>query len=142
MGYETTKEHCKYEFTEDEKKEISQKMALKVTELNQAENDKKAIMSDLKSRIDGLDAEISNAATKINNGYEMRFMDCEKIPDYEMKIWEYRRADNHELIKERRMSSDDLQEKIDFDAKKEDEVVGDADTEDPAESVDTEDRDE
>ena len=79
------------------------------SDLNQAEDEKKAINSDLKSRIDGLQATVNGSATKLNNGYEMRTIKCEVVPDYESKVFRYIRTDTHEIAKERRMSSDDLQ---------------------------------
>jgi hypothetical protein len=63
---EKTTEYVKYHFSETEKKEIATEMAQKVTDLNGAEDEKKAIASDFKSRIDGLQANINAAATKLN----------------------------------------------------------------------------
>ena len=103
----------KYVFDDDEKKEIAAEMAQNVGELNQAEDDKKAIMSDLKSKIDGLGAMINSAATKLTNGYEMRNIKCKVVPNYTKRVWEYTRADNGELAKEKPMASDDLQMEFD-----------------------------
>ena len=105
-------EYIKYILNEDEKKEIAITMAQKVTELNQAEDDKKSVVSDFKSRIDGLQAEVNRSATLLNNGYEMRNMKCEIISDYDAKVFRYVRTDNGETIKERKMKSEDLQRKV------------------------------
>jgi len=109
MEKEYSNEYVKYVFSEDEKKEIATELAQKVSDLNQAEDEKKAINSDLKSRIDGLQATVNGSATKLNNGYEMRSIKCEVVPDYELKVFRYIRTDTNEIAKERRMSSDDLQ---------------------------------
>ena len=69
-------------------------------------------MADLKSRIDGLQAQVNLAATRLNNGYEMRQIKCEVVANYVDRVWQYFRTDNDELAKERRMTSDDLQMKI------------------------------
>jgi hypothetical protein len=106
-------EYCKYVFSEDEKKVIATTMALNVTDLASAEDEKKAIMSDFKSRIDGLQANVNGAATKLNNGYEMRSIKCKIVGDFPSKLWSYIREDNGETAKEIKMSSDDLQRKID-----------------------------
>jgi hypothetical protein len=106
---EKTTEYVKYHFSETEKKEIATEMAQKVTDLNGAEDEKKAIASDFKSRIDGLQANINAAATKLNNGYEMRNVDCTVIPDYERGVWLSVRDDNGQTARERKMSPDDKQ---------------------------------
>ena len=106
-------QYCKYVFNEDEKKEIAAEMAQNVSDLQGAEDEKKAIMSDFKSRIDGLQARVNGGATKLNNGYEMRTVKCRIDPDWEGKVWLYVREDNGEIAKEKKMTSDDLQRKID-----------------------------
>ena len=113
MEKEFTNEYVKVIFTETEKREIAQEMAQKVSELQQAEDDKKAIMSDYKSRIDGLQANVNSAATKLNNGYEMRSIKCEIVPNWDNKKWEFWRTDTQEFLRDKPMSSDDLQMKLD-----------------------------
>ena len=102
-------EFIKYVFTESELKEIASEMAQKIVNLQQAEDDKKAIMSDYKSQIDGIQAGINSAATKMTSGYEMRSMKCQVVPDYPRKIWQYIRVDTGEMVKEKGMTSSDLQ---------------------------------
>ena len=109
MEKEFSNEYVKYVFSENEKKEIASEMAQKVSEQNQAEDDKKAIMSDLKSRIDRIQAEVNSAATKLNNGYEMRNIKCEVIRDYKRKVIQFMRTDNGEIAREKPMTADDLQ---------------------------------
>ena len=112
MDKEYSNEYCKYVLNEEEKRDIALTMAQKVSELNQAEDDKKSVMSDFKSRIDGLSAEVNRSATLLNNGYEMRNIKCEVIPDYESKIFRFIRTDNYEEAKTRKMTSDDLQNQL------------------------------
>lgn len=109
MENEFSNEYIKHFFTDDEKKEIAIEMAQKVSELQQAEDDKKAVMSDFKSKIDGFQANVNSAATKLNNGYEMKTIKCEVVPDWTNKIWKYIRTDNMEVLKEKGMTTDDLQ---------------------------------
>ena len=105
-------EFIKYTFTENEKKEIAIEMAQKVANLQQAEDDKKAVASDFKSQIDGIQASVNSAATKLNNGYEMRSIKCEVVPNYDKKVWEYLRTDTGEQTKEKPMTANDLQMKL------------------------------
>lgn len=102
-------EFLKYIFTEHEKKEIASDMAQKIVNLQQAEDDLKAIKSDYKSQIDGIQAGINSAATKLTSGYEMRSTKCQVVPNYPKKVWEYVRVDTGEMIKEKDMTSNDLQ---------------------------------
>ena len=113
MEKEFSNEYIKHAFTKDEKKEIAIEIAQKVSDLQLAEDDKKAVMSDFKSRIDLLQANVNSAATKLNNGYEMQTVKCEIIPDWDKKIWQYFRVDNELLVKEKPMTADDLQMKLD-----------------------------
>ena len=102
-------EFIKYTFTDEEKKEIATEMAQKIVTLQQTEDDLKAIKSDYKSQIDGIQAGINSAATKLTAGYEMRSTKCQVVPNYAKKVWEYIRVDTGLLVKEKGMTSNDLQ---------------------------------
>ena len=102
-------EFLKYHFTEKEIQEIASEMAQKIVNLQQAEDDKKAIMSDYKSQIDGIQAGINSSATKMTSGYEMRSTKCQVIANYPKRVWEYIRIDTGEVVKEKGMTSNDLQ---------------------------------
>jgi len=106
-------EFIKYVFTEFELKEIAAEMAQKIVNLQQAEDDKKAIMSDYKSQIDGIQAGINSSATKMTSGYEMRSVKCKVEPDYARKVWQFFRVDTGGMVKEKDMTSNDLQMEFD-----------------------------
>ena len=112
MDKEFSNEYIKHSFTDDKKAEIAIEMAQKVSELSSAEDDKKAVMSDFKSRIDLLQANVNSAATKLNNGYEMQNIKCEIVPDWDKKVWQYFRVDDESLVREKPMTADDLQMKL------------------------------
>lgn len=109
---ELCNEYLKHVFSVDEKKELATILAEKVLELQGCEDEKKAIMSQFKSKIDQTQAEINSAASKLRSGYEMRVTECEIIPDYENKVFCYYRTDNSELVRKKAMTQDDLQKKI------------------------------
>lgn len=113
MEKEFLNEYIKYTFSANEKAEIAAEMAQKVSELQQAEDSKKAVMSDFKSQIDGIQANVNNAATKLNSGYEMRSIKCEIVPNWGKKVWEYIREDTGTNAKEKPMTADDLQMQFD-----------------------------
>ena len=102
-------EFLKYHFTEKEIQEIASEMAQKIVNLQQAEDDLKAIKSDYKNQMDGIQAGINSAATKMTSGYEMRSVKCKVTPNYIARVWEYTRVDTGEMVKEKGMTSNDLQ---------------------------------
>jgi len=110
---EFSNEYCRYTFSEDEKKEIASDMAQKVGELQRLEDELKAVKSDFKSQIDRVQAEVNNSATKINNGYEMRLIKCEVVKDYTKMTIRYIRTDTQETTKERKLTEDERQMRID-----------------------------
>ena len=109
MDKEYSSEYVKYVFDEEEKKEIAVEMARSITELEQLEKNKGALAAEFKGKIDIAKAQAGSAATKLNNGYEMRQIKCEIVPDFKLKVWTYIRTDTGEVAKEKRMTSDDLQ---------------------------------
>ena len=113
MDTEFSNEYCRYTFSEDEKKEIASDMAQKVGELQRLEDELKAVKSDFKSQIDRVQAEVNNSATKINNGYEMRLIKCEVVKDYTKMTIRYIRTDTQETTKERKLTEDERQMRID-----------------------------
>lgn len=107
---EYSTEYVRYDFTEEEKKEIAAELARKVTDLAQAENERKAVASDLKSKIDGLTAQVAQAANRINNGYEYRNLKCEVDYVYREKKVLY--WFDGKIVKERFMTNDEFQMKL------------------------------
>ena len=112
MGERIETMYLRYDFTEDEKKKIAEDMARKLTQLRQKQDDKKAIAAELKGEIDSLQAEIALAATRFNNGYEMRDVKCKVRPDWDQKTWEFIRDDTGEIAKIEKMTADDLQQNL------------------------------
>lgn len=109
MNISKTTELLRYDFTDDEKKELASEMAQAITDLNTAENDKKAVMSDYKSKIDAFSAKASNIAGKLQSGWEMRNIDCRVEKDYRKRIAKIYREDTGEFVKERRIPDDECQ---------------------------------
>jgi len=107
-------ELLKYEFTEEEKRDIASEMARKVNELAQAEAEKKAVNSQIKSKLDALTASIQEASHRYSNGYEMRNIKCRIIPDWIRKIWEYFREDTGEFAFSKPIDPSDYQLEINY----------------------------
>lgn len=70
----------KYEFGQEELLGISRELARENADRDALENQKKAVTSELKSKIDLATAHIGSLSLLINNGYEMRNVKC--VVDY------------------------------------------------------------
>lgn len=103
-------EWLKYSFSEGEKADLAASMAQSVCELQEKEDQKKAVMSDLKGQIDAVQAKINTLASKLNSGFEMRDMKCDAVPDYDKRVWEIFRPDTGELVRVKDMTEKDLQD--------------------------------
>lgn len=103
------KEYLKHVFSEDEKRDLALALAESVNDLQRAEDEKKAVASNFKSRIDGCQANTNNLAGKLSSGYEFRNIDCKAKPDLDLKIWELFRIDIGELIRSWDMTPEDLE---------------------------------
>ena len=106
---EIKKESCKYQFTAEEKAELASALAQGVAELREKEDDKKAVMSDFKAAIDTLSAQTHGIAGKLNNGFEMRQIECEVVRDYPKHEIRYIRIDTDECVRTKKMSQEDME---------------------------------
>ena len=111
MKYEN--EYVRYIFTEEDEKQLAVDMARNVGDLKKAEDDKKSVMSNFKSKIDELQGEINQAARLITAGYEMRDIKCAVVFDYEYKEVLYVRTDTGEVCRVRNMRADEIQMTLD-----------------------------
>lgn len=105
----TSEQSVKHNFSGEEKKELAKTIAEKVSKKHEVEDDKKATMSSFKSTLDTLEMEINSCANKIQDGYEMRLMECREERDYKRKVVNFYRIDTGELVQQRPMSSDEMQ---------------------------------
>lgn len=69
-------EFLRYEFTEDEVRERSKKLALAVQTQVQAQEEQKAAVAQFKDRIESCVSQIGRLSRDINMGWEMRTVDC------------------------------------------------------------------
>lgn len=104
---EFSKEFIEVKFTEEEIKDIGMQMAKKTTELEKVESQKSSSAAEFTSRIKQKRLELGEASRKIQDGYEMRYEDCEVSRDVESKMVRF--YFNDELVKERRMTPDEIQ---------------------------------
>lgn len=98
------------DFSAEELREFSRELARKTAELSQAEEDKKAAVSQFADRIAANRADTSRLARNINSGYEMRSVDCEVQLNIPLdRIARIVRLDTGEVVKERAMTGTEMQ---------------------------------
>lgn len=108
----------KYEFNEEEKKEISKRLANENQNKQRLEDEKKAVVSNFKAKIDSAISQVNLLSSHIASGYEHRYFKCYKVLNFSRTIREYYNIENGELIKEEAFSREDHQLKLNFRKKK------------------------
>lgn len=102
--------------TEEEKRLLADNLADKQAELENLENEKKAVSKDYSSRIELTQATISTASNTYRQGWEVREVECSEIMDHERGEVRWVRLDTMEIYKRRKMTQDELQYALPLDA--------------------------
>ncbi len=111
----TEKRFLKYQFTHDEIHEKGILLATLTSEMTAIENEKKAIVSEFKAKLDGKQATVELIGNHINNGYEHRYIDCKVIfDDPSIGLKTTYRQDTGEKVQTDPMTADELQLPIEF----------------------------
>lgn len=103
----------KYTFSEKENSELAMVMAEKNQELRQIDQKAKTAAAQFKSEKERAQGELDSSASKYKDGYEMRDIECEEIPDFENGVIRFWRTDNGELAQEKRMTNEERQMRLD-----------------------------
>jgi len=111
------KEYLKCQLTEKEKTELSAKIAKAISDRSSAEAKLKEVNASIKAQIAQLDAEISEKALQINNGYEYRNVECQMDKDYRLGTVTITRLDTDEVIRERPLTAEERQMELPGDKK-------------------------
>lgn len=109
----TIGEYLRYEFTEEEVRERSKKLALAVQSQTQAQEEQKAAVAQFKERIETCVSQIGRLSRDINMGWEMRTIDCRV--DYHAPTQATKRItriDTGEVVRETAMLASELQENL------------------------------
>jgi len=106
---EKSKKFLKYQFTESEKKTLSEEMARNVKEKDSVTNELKSIQGQFNARKKQAEAVISECAEKISSGYEYRQIDCETVRDFATGYVIAQRLDTYEIVENRKMTMADRQ---------------------------------
>lgn len=98
-----------YVFTEDEKKQIAQELANKNIEIQGLEDEKKAVMSNFKAKIDQATAQVNLLATHLAQGKKQQFYKCHLDIDRTARERVWREVKTHKVIKREPMRPEDEQ---------------------------------
>ena len=112
MEKKNEKHMLKCFFTDGELKEIANDMAAAIQERIKLESEMKSAQTHFKSRIAAEDAKVSEAANYINNGYELRMVECEVEFSPKKNEAKIIRKDNGETAFTRKMTEEERQLKI------------------------------
>lgn len=106
-------EFLRYDFSEDEMRERSKKLALAVQTQVQAQEEQKAAQAQFKERIESCVSQIGRLSRDINMGWEMRTIDC-RVDFHTPVVGTKRitRLDTGELVREIAMLTSELQENL------------------------------
>jgi hypothetical protein len=99
----------KFEFTAEELQELGRECAQITQDVNDLKGQAKSVASDYKAKVDQKESARNVVANKINNGFEMREIECVVEFDPEVSRKRYHDANTHELLKTADMTSADFQ---------------------------------
>lgn len=108
----------RYVFTEEEKKEISKKLATENQNKQRLEEEKKAVASNFKAKIDTAISKVNLFASQVTNGYEHRTFKCFRYLNFAKKVREFYSIETGELIQEEAFTQEDFQRRLNFNKKK------------------------
>ncbi len=109
---EDCKEYLKCILTEQEKKDVAEKMAIAVSKVNEVEGNLKSVQAQMKADINRYEAEVSLASEKYRSGFEMRNIDCIIEKNYRTGVITQIRKDTFEIVWERSMTSEECQKNL------------------------------
>jgi hypothetical protein len=111
-----TTRSLRYDFSDDEIRGLGGNLVRAIDEQRQIENEKKTVVSQFKSRLDGKHADIEILTRNIQNGFEYRSTNCEiRFNDPAIGKKTTYRLDTNKAVDTQNMSEAELQLKIDLD---------------------------
>lgn len=92
------KMECKYEFSDAEKSELQSTLLLQLDEHDRLVIRKKAITTDLATRVKTSETDIGDTRTLLKDGYQMRMMDVRVEKDFDAGVKRFVRVDNGQTV--------------------------------------------
>jgi len=109
---EKCKQHLKYVFNDADMIELAHGMARALSEQHEAEDELKAISTQIKSKIALHSGAANSASTKISTGHEYRNVECEVTKNYTTGLVTTRRLDSGEVVDTRLMTTEERQAEL------------------------------
>jgi hypothetical protein len=100
---EFEEKYLRCNLTPDEFEEHVGKLTQAIAKLDEAVQEKKVVMADLKSRVERATSDVGMENNIVRNRYEMRHVRCEAMYDYDKMRAVITRADTGEVLEERDM---------------------------------------
>jgi hypothetical protein len=114
---EKSTKYLRYEFIEGERLGMGKDLAEAHNKLADIDAEEQVIKAQIKERKAGLEQKIKTLSRNIFNGFEMRNVSCTMRWNSPITgKCEYYRDDTGELVDQRDMSSDEMQEELEFSA--------------------------
>ncbi len=112
LKQKTTLAKGKYEFSDKEKQQMGQELALKYKDKAAINDEKQSVMSQFKDRIDRVELNINTLSRNINDGYELRDFECTVEKDFDAHLKHYRDVRTKKVISSVPLDPSDYQGKF------------------------------
>lgn len=100
------------ELTKEELDELAGRLAEEQLELQELEEQKKAVTKDFAGRIEAVQARIRSGSNTFRQRWEMREVECVEVKDYDRGTCYSKRLDTGEVIKQRKLTSAELEREL------------------------------
>lgn len=97
-----------------EKAEAAEALATTIQATESLELERKSVLGDFKSRMDGLKESIHTLTLNVKDSVQMRSIECELHLNYTKLTATLIRSDNNEIVEERPMTDEEKQMNFDF----------------------------
>lgn len=108
-------ESLKFTFTQDEVRDLGQRLARETQTVYDLEQAKKEYDADMGSKIKAANGRVADVTTRVNNGYEMREVEVLVMYDEpSMGRKRIMRLDTNSIVREEAMTVDEMQRGFGF----------------------------
>jgi hypothetical protein len=99
--------------TDDEKKDLASILSENIIKKTHIKNEEDSVKASFKDRYASVELEVGRCARLINDGYDMRSVECEVIKDFNASIIRTIRTDTGETVKTKPMTGEERQMHLD-----------------------------
>jgi hypothetical protein len=108
-------EFLKYEYNKDEIRELGEALAREAQNVFNLRDQKATDTAKITGQIKAANKRVSELTTKINNGYELKEVECLVIMDTPRQgMKQIRRMDNNEFVRDEAMTFEEMQQNLGF----------------------------